>query len=125
MIYVLKSVCINKFMSSKMYSNNLFTSLKVLTLLNVIMYSIGNEVAEPGEEKGLVLEKEMIEIIHGLDKTRAVTCGMNLMIIKMISEGKGVYKEEDGRNEDPKALPNSSKLFDMITSQLVMERLCG
>lgn len=35
---------------------------------SVIMYSIGNEVAEPGEEKGLALEKEMIEIIHGLDK---------------------------------------------------------
>lgn len=85
---------------------------------SVIMYSIGNEVAEPGEEKGLALEKEMIEIIHGLDKTRAVTCGMNLMIIKMAAEGKGIYKEEGGRDEKQKPLPNSSKLFNMITSQV-------
>ena len=42
----------------------------------VIMYSTGNEVAESAQEKGVALQKEFIEFLHGLDPTRPVTCGM-------------------------------------------------
>ena len=46
---------------------------------SVILYSIGNEVAEPCEKKGLQVGSAMIECIHSHDHTRPVTCGTNLM----------------------------------------------
>jgi hypothetical protein len=69
---------------------------------SVIMYSIGNEVSEPYQERGIKLTKEMVGYIHGLDSNRAVTGGINLMIINMASKGKGIYKEEGGRFDDKK-----------------------
>ena len=40
---------------------------------SVILYSIGNEVAEPCEKKGLQVGSAMIECIHSHDHTRPVT----------------------------------------------------
>ena len=84
---------------------------------SVIMYSIGNEVSEPKDEKGVNLAKEMVELIHSLDPNRAVTCGVNLMIINMASKGKGIYKEEGGlaKEEPEKQKATSSTLFNMLT----------
>ncbi|MCD8307161.1 MAG: DUF4982 domain-containing protein [Clostridia bacterium] len=56
---------------------------------SVIMYSIGNEVAEPADEKGLRYEKEMVQYLHMLDPTRPVTGGFNLMIIANAGKAKG------------------------------------
>ncbi|MGN1142180.1 MAG: glycoside hydrolase family 2 TIM barrel-domain containing protein [Oliverpabstia sp.] len=60
---------------------------------SVIMYSIGNEVSEPVKPEGMKYAKEMIEFIHQRDKNRAVTAGINLMILLMSSKGKGIYDE--------------------------------
>ena len=60
----------------------------------VIMYSIGNEVSETAQERGIKLTREMTEYIHKLDNTRPVTCGVNLMLDYLISKGKGIYKED-------------------------------
>ena len=77
---------------------------------SVIMYSIGNEVSEPYKPEGVAKAKEMINFIHGLDKNRAVTGGMNLMIMYMASKGKGIYKEEGGRaGEEKKARKQKKK----------------
>ena len=96
---------------------------------SVIMYSIGNEVSEPYEEKGIALTKEMTEYIHSLDTNRAVTCGFNLMLIVFASKGKGIYKEGNGggfTSDDGKKKPalSSSTLFNFITSMVgtVMNR---
>lgn len=86
---------------------------------SVIMYSIGNEISEPVEEKGITLTKEMVEYIHELDGNRAVTCGVNLMIIKMASKGKGIYREDgktDEANQKKRKKAVGSTLFNMITS---------
>ncbi|HAL74728.1 MAG TPA: glycoside hydrolase family 2, partial [Clostridiales bacterium] len=48
---------------------------------SVIMYSIGNEVTEPYEARGVELTRSMVDLFHQLDSTRAVTGGINLMII--------------------------------------------
>ncbi len=85
---------------------------------SVIMYSIGNEVGEPAKEKGVKLTKEMTAILHDLDKTRPVTAGINLMIIKMVSKGKGIYKEEGGMASQKEPKANSSLLFNMMTSMV-------
>ena len=84
----------------------------------VIMYSIGNEVSEPAKTEGLQVEREMVEYLHHLDRNRAVTAGLNLMIINTSSKGKGVYNEEGGRTNDNDSMFNgmSSTMFNLITS---------
>ena len=88
----------------------------------VIMYSIGNEVAEPGEAKGLEYGKKQVDLIHSLDSTRPVTCGLNLMVMSRYAKGQGIYK--DGvQNTGPKKqkqkeekVQNGSLIFNIIAS---------
>jgi hypothetical protein len=90
----------------------------------VIMYSIGNEVSEPCDEKGLALAKEMIDYIHSLDHTRAITCGINLWIFNRTKKGKAMYREDGGLSVDNVAhngkklseRPINSTLFNIVTS---------
>lgn len=77
---------------------------------SVIMYSIGNEVAEPGSKKGLQVGKEQIALIHNLDNTRPVTCGINLMILAMSAIGGGFYNGGDGGVTDVKLNKENTKV---------------
>ena len=45
---------------------------------SVIMYSIGNEVAETAQPRGIQFTADMTEYLHSLDDTRPVTCGINI-----------------------------------------------
>ncbi|WP_099466874.1 glycoside hydrolase family 2 protein [Konateibacter massiliensis] len=88
---------------------------------SVIMYSIGNEVTEPVEEKGLKLIREMTEYIHKLDTNRAVTCGLNLWLLYTTSKGKGVYKsdQESEQGKEKKADQEmNSTVFNLVASQV-------
>lgn len=88
---------------------------------SVIMYSIGNEVSEPGKPEGVAQGKEIIAYVKSLDGSRAVTGGMNLMIMTNFAKGKGQYdnvdaepeKKEDGSK---KSSQNGSLLFNTIAS---------
>lgn len=44
---------------------------------SVIMWSAGNEIAEQGSARGKEVAKELVDLFHKLDPTRAVTCGCN------------------------------------------------
>lgn len=90
---------------------------------SVVMYSIGNEVSEPSEQRGISLVKEMTEYIRSLDNTRAVTAGINFFIIVNAAHGKDasgkVKKEEEGAVSLPTAKqekPTSSVLFNIIAT---------
>ena len=87
---------------------------------SVIMYSIGNEVSEPGEEKGIAVAHELIAKFHRLDRTRPVTGGMNLMIIKRSAKRKGIYDSENGGRKDgsaeKKTASMNSTMFNLMTS---------
>lgn len=89
---------------------------------SVIMYSIGNEVSEPCEEKGVQTAKHLVKFLHGLDATRPVTAGINLMIINNAKKGKGQYSEDKVEADAvPKAQaekPTSSTLFNMIATRV-------
>ncbi|SCP98857.1 glycoside hydrolase family 2 TIM barrel-domain containing protein [Anaerobium acetethylicum] len=65
---------------------------------SVIFYSIGNEVAEPAEAKGLDYGKQQVNFIHYIDSTRPVTCGLNLMIISRAAKGQGIYQDGTQKN---------------------------
>lgn len=85
---------------------------------SVIMYSIGNEVSEPAEEKGIQLAKEMADLFHRLDPTRPVSGGFNLTIIANAAKGKTVYKEDGGRDDsgEKKTAGMNSTMFNMVAS---------
>ncbi|WEV46811.1 DUF4982 domain-containing protein [Bifidobacterium sp. ESL0690] len=66
---------------------------------SVIMYSIGNEVSETAEKKGIALTRSMVNLLHTLDPSRPVTCGINIFFNFLSSIGFGVYSDKKARKE--------------------------
>ncbi|WEV75356.1 glycoside hydrolase family 2 TIM barrel-domain containing protein [Bifidobacterium sp. ESL0800] len=66
---------------------------------SVVMYSIGNEVSETAEKKGIALTRSMVGLLHSLDPTRPVTCGVNIFFNFLSSIGFGVYSDKKARKE--------------------------
>ncbi|RBP97315.1 glycoside hydrolase family 2 [Bifidobacterium aemilianum] len=64
---------------------------------SVIMYSIGNEVGETAQKRGIALTGQMVEHIHSLDNGRPVTCGINIFFNFLNSIGLGVYSDRKAR----------------------------
>lgn len=87
---------------------------------SVILYSIGNEVAEPFEAKGVEAGKAMVDLIHSMDATRPVTCGLNLMIIGRAAKGQGIYKDGEqntaASGKEQKEGGNASLAFNIMAS---------
>lgn len=69
----------------------------------VILYSTGNEVAETAQPRGIALAKEMTELLHSLDSTRPVTCGINIFFNFLNSIGFGQYSDEKAEKEAARA----------------------
>lgn len=69
---------------------------------SVVLYSLGNEVAETSERKGIRLCGEMRDYLHEEDGTRPVTCGVNLFFNFLYSMGFGVYSDEKAEKEPEK-----------------------
>lgn len=86
----------------------------------VLMYSIGNEVSEPARPKGVDLAKEMTIFIHKLDDSRAVTGGINLMILTRSASGNDIYKEEGGIDDShsKQSKVMSSTQFNQMTAMI-------
>ncbi len=61
---------------------------------SVLMYSIGNEVTEPGRDEGVAAAKALVSILHHLDSTRPVTAGINLVILAGSARGDSYHPEE-------------------------------
>lgn len=68
---------------------------------SVVMYSIGNEVAETGEKRGIQLSEEMAEFLRSIDD-RPVTCGINTFFNFLYSMGFGVYSDKKSNKESKK-----------------------
>ncbi len=91
---------------------------------SVILYSIGNEVAEPVDPKGVGAGKAQIDLCHRLDPSRPVTCGTNLMILSRAAKGQGIYQDGEQntgaegkkQTEDPSKVKNASLMFNIMTS---------
>ena len=69
----------------------------------VILYSTGNEVAETAQPKGIQLAKDMTALLHTLDGTRPVTCGVNIFFNFLNHIGFGQYSDEKAAKEAAKA----------------------
>ena len=64
---------------------------------SVIMYSLGNEVAETCEKRGIEFFGKMQDLCHKLDPSRYVTCGVNIWFNAMYSMGFGQYSDEKAK----------------------------
>ena len=69
----------------------------------VILYSTGNEVAETAQPRGIALAEEMTQLLHSLDSTRPVTCGINIFFNFLNSIGFGQYSDEKAEKEAARA----------------------
>ena len=88
---------------------------------SVVLYSIGNEVAEPFEQKGIDAGRALVELCHKLDPSRPVTCGTNLMIIGRAAKGQGIYQDGEqktggGEGKKEKEGQNASLMFNIMAS---------
>ncbi len=70
---------------------------------SVIMYSVGNEVAETGEPRGIKLTEDMTAHLHSLDGTRPVTCGINIFFNFLYSMGMGQYSDKKAEKNAQRA----------------------
>ena len=92
---------------------------------SVILYSIGNEISETAQERGVLLTEKMVQYMHGLDDSRPVTCGINLFLNGLISKGIGIYSE-DGESAAEKAADSkgvTAKLSGSALYNMIMEHL--
>lgn len=87
---------------------------------SVIMYSVGNEVTEPHEEKGVTIGKELVRLFHAADDTRPVTAGINLTLLMMASMGIDLTQQSaEGESASEKYVPQkdvSSTDFNEMVS---------
>lgn len=91
----------------------------------VIMYSIGNEVSETATPKGVETCKRLTEFVHGLDNTRPVTAGVNVLLNVYASMGMGVYKDKGDYKPEPlppkrgyREKKTGSAFFNAMTQKL-------
>jgi len=66
---------------------------------SVIIYSIGNEIAEVGMPHGATLARKMAEHVRALDPTRLVTNGVNSMLAVMDEFAAMLAENPAGLNE--------------------------
>ncbi len=93
---------------------------------SVIMYSIGNEVSEPTEEKGVVLGKKMVELVHRLDATRPVTAGINitLLLMSLMMKGNDMVNPETGKEvevDEKLEIKGVDKMDSTAYNQMISE----
>ena len=67
----------------------------------VIMYSHGNEVSETATKRGVQVCQKLTDFIHGLDPTRPVTAGVNVLLNVYANMGVGVYKDKGVYKPEP------------------------
>lgn len=66
---------------------------------SVIMYSIGNEVTEPKERRGVELASRMVHFFHHYDRTRPVTCGVNITLLLLAKMGIDLTKSDNAKDK--------------------------
>ncbi|MCH5162040.1 MAG: DUF4982 domain-containing protein [Clostridiales bacterium] len=78
----------------------------------VIMYSLGNEVAETAQEKGIEFFKKMKAVCKKHDPERPVTTGVNIFFNLLHSWGFGVYSDKKAKVNPQKKV--GSEFFNTI-----------
>ena len=83
---------------------------------SVIMYSLGNEVAETGEKRGIELFKNMKAICKENDPDRPVTVGVNIFFNYLYALGFGQYSDKKAEKNPNKKV--GSEFFNNLAGML-------
>nr|AGU09728.1 Glycosyl hydrolases family 2, TIM barrel domain [uncultured organism] len=87
---------------------------------SVIMYSIGNEVADTGNNWGATLGRDMVDLVKSIDDSRPVTNGVN-PVMTSLHDLKAEMGREGGVNSLMRDL--GPLLGNVVASDLATERL--
>lgn len=79
---------------------------------SVVLYSLGNEVAETGQERGIEFFKKMRAVCKSLDGDRPVTTGVNIFFNLLHSMGFGVYSDKKAKRNPKKKV--GSEFFNHL-----------
>ncbi len=82
----------------------------------VVMYSLGNEVAETSQPRGVKLYQKMQSFCHLRDSTRPVTVGVNIFFNLLYSLGFGVYSDKKAEKSPKKKV--GSEFFNHLAGKL-------
>lgn len=74
----------------------------------VVLYSLGNEVTETAEKAGVELYRRMQDTVKKYDRTRPVTCGINIGFNQAAYAGHSFFSEEKAEKNDFKNLGTES-----------------
>lgn len=85
---------------------------------SVILYSIGNEVSETAQARGILFTEEMARCLHALDPSRPVTCGINLFFNFLSSFGLGVYSDQKAMRQQAPAGLSGSEMYNRLAGLL-------
>lgn len=110
----------NPFDYAKDFKKNYEADIKSMTAKDynhpsVIMYSIGNEVTEPGTQEGMVLAAKIMDKLKSSDATRPVTAGINLTLLLLASMKDNPLKSE---NSVPDTEQMNSTAYNKMVSQM-------
>lgn len=83
----------------------------------VIMYSIGNEITEPHEPKGVETARRLVKLCKKLDDTRPVTAGVNLLLLYMAAKDAKKDKKSSKTTSDKKE-KKTSAFFNELASNI-------
>ncbi len=76
---------------------------------SVIMYSLGNEIAETAAPAGVDATGRLNAYVHDLDPTRPTTLAVNLMLNMMAARGKSPFEGEHYAGDAPSDAPEKPK----------------
>lgn len=79
---------------------------------SVILYSLGNEVAETGEKRGIELFRSMKEVCKQYDSDRPVTTGVNIFFNYLYALGFGQYSDKKAEKNPNKKV--GSEFFNAL-----------
>ena len=83
---------------------------------SVVMYSLGNEVAETGQKKGIEFFGKMRAVCKKLDPERPVTVGVNIFFNYLHAKGFGVYSDKKAKDNPQKKV--GSEFFNTLAGKL-------
>jgi beta-galactosidase len=87
---------------------------------SVIMYSIGNEIAESGSERGIAATREISDFLHALDPDRPTTFALNFLLNVMASSGRSPFNtsEHDAEKAEKRPSAVTSTVANVLANRI-------
>lgn len=106
------------------FENNYIEDIEYITRKDynhpsVIMYSIGNEVSEPCEEKGVRMGTELVRLFHEKDPSRPVTAGINITLLYMAAIGMDADDNTEISENTDMDLSAASQMNSTVYNEMV------